>query len=87
MEGKRKVEVFTAGCPLCRETVEMVKELSCQHCDVTVYNLNEGGIEKARQYGVNSVPAVVVDGKVLECCRRGLPTRKDLEATGLGNPK
>ena len=27
--GKRRVEVFTAGCPICDETVSVVKSLAC----------------------------------------------------------
>jgi glutaredoxin 3 len=83
---QRKVEVFTAGCPLCDETVALVKQLSCPSCDVTIYDLRETGIEKAKEYGVNSVPTVVVDGKILECCARGKPTAEDLKAAGIGTP-
>jgi hypothetical protein len=36
---KRHVEVFTSGCYLCDETVTLVKELACQSCEVTVYDL------------------------------------------------
>lgn len=86
MAGSRKVEVFTAGCPLCDETARLVRELSCPDCDVTIYDLRESGIEKAREYGVNSVPSVVVDGRLLECCARGKPTKKDLRAAGIGTP-
>ncbi|MCL4476117.1 MAG: thioredoxin family protein [Nitrospirae bacterium] len=86
MSGKRKVEVFTGGCPLCDETVQLVKELSCPSCDVTVYNLKEKGMDKAKQYGVNSVPTVVVDGKILNCCARKGPTRADLKTAGIGTP-
>jgi len=86
MSGKRKVEVFTGGCPLCDETVQLVQELSCSSCDVTVYNLREKGMDKAKQYGVNSVPTVVVDGKILNCCARKGPTRADLKAAGIGTP-
>jgi hypothetical protein len=28
MDGTRKVEVFTAGCPVCSEVVEAIDELS-----------------------------------------------------------
>ncbi len=83
---KRTVEVFTAGCPLCDETVGLVKKLSCQSCDVKVYNLKEGGMDKAREYGINSVPTVVVDGKLAECCIRSKPTEADLRAAGIGTP-
>ncbi|MBI5212238.1 MAG: thioredoxin family protein [Nitrospirae bacterium] len=86
MSKKRKVEVFVAGCPLCDETVNLVKELSCQCCDVTVYNLREKGMDKAKKYGVNSVPTVVVNGKILDCCVKGKPTADDLKAAGIGTP-
>jgi glutaredoxin 3 len=86
MSRKRIVEVFTAGCPLCDETVGLVKKLACPSCDVKVYNLKEGGMDKAKQYGINSVPTVVVDGKVAECCKRGKPNEAELKATGIGTP-
>ena len=86
MSRKRTVEVFTAGCPLCDETVALVKKLSCPSCDVKVYNLKEGGMDKVKQYGISSVPTVVVDGKIAECCKRGKPTEADLRAAGIGTP-
>lgn len=39
---KRKIEVFTAGCPVCDEAVKMVKSAACQSCEVVVYDLNKG---------------------------------------------
>lgn len=86
MSRKRMVEVFTAGCPLCDETVGLVKKLSCPSCDVRVYNLKEGGMAKTKEYGVNSVPTVVVDGEVLDCCKRSKPNEADLKAAGIGTP-
>ncbi len=63
---KRSVEVFTAGCPLCDETVKLVRELACSNCDVQVWDLRTGCatdecLEKAAQYGIHRVPAVVVN--------------------------
>lgn len=84
MSGKRKVEIFIAGCPLCDETVKLVKSLSCPSCDVVVYNLKEKGMDKARKYEVYSVPTIVVDGKILDCCVRRKPTEADLKAAGIG---
>lgn len=87
MEG-RKVEVFTAGCPVCADLVEMVKAAVCPHCQLTIYHLNQGqGVEEAKKYGVTAVPAVAVDGKLLECCQRRAITPEDLKAAGLGQPK
>jgi len=85
----RKVEVFTAGCPLCDETVKMVQDLACESCEVSIYNLQSKTLEylaKAKSYGVNSVPTVVVNGKVLDCCKRGTISREDLETAGIGQP-
>jgi len=60
--------------------------MSCESCDVTAYNLKESGMEKAKEYGVTSVPTVVVNGKILDCCKRGKPTVDDLKAAGIGTP-
>jgi len=84
MSAKRRVEVFTAGCPLCDETVKLVKELACPSCEVTIYDLSKNGMDKAKEYGVNSVPTVVVDGRIAECCIRGKPNAESLKAAGIG---
>ncbi len=84
MKTKRQVEVFTAGCPVCEPAVQLVQELACPDCDVTVHDLREGNAEKARQYGINTVPAVVVDGRLVSCCENSGPLRGDLEAAGVG---
>jgi len=85
MSKQRKVEVFIAGCTLCDETVQLVKKLSCPSCDVTIHDLREKkGIAKAKEYGINSVPTVVVDGKILDCCVRGKIVEADLKKAGIG---
>ena len=86
---KRKVEVFTAGCPVCKGTVELVRKLACDSCDVTVYDLNKGCAtnecrEIADRYGVTRLPAVAVNGSLLDCCRNGGITEESLCAAGLG---
>ncbi len=84
---KRKVEVFTAGCTVCTDLVDLVKATACPDCQVTIYNLNQGqGVEEAKRYGVTAVPAVVVEGKLLDCCQRAHVTKHDLEAAGIGKP-
>lgn len=87
---KRLVEVFTAGCPLCDETVRLVNEIACPSCDVRIYSLadksqGEEASQKASQYGIYRIPAVVVNGKLAECCRDQQPmTRAALVAAGVG---
>jgi len=87
--GKRKVEVFTAGCPVCEPTVELVKKLACNSCEVIIYDLNKGCDtnecrEKAEKYNVTRLPAVAVNGKLLECCQQGPISESALKAAGLG---
>ena len=83
---KRQVEVFIAGCPVCEPALAMVNELACPDCEVTVYDLHESGADKATAYGLNRVPAVVVDGHVAACCETGGVNRADLEAAGISRP-
>lgn len=87
----RLVEVFTAGCPICDDTVRLVQSLACSSCDVRVYDLREGCTtnecrEKAERYGVTSVPAVAVNGALLDCCRKSRIDTATLEAAGIGQP-
>lgn len=84
-----KIEVFIAGCPLCDEAVRTVKETACPNCTVTVYDLREGCEtnecrEKAAEYGISRVPAVVVDGKLCSCCEGSKVNANDLRAAGVG---
>ncbi len=86
---KRSVEVFTAGCPICEGTVNLVRSLACPNCEVQVYDLREGCAtnecrEKATRYGITAVPAVALDGVLLDCCRRGPIDAAALRAAGIG---
>jgi hypothetical protein len=65
----------------------MVNELACPNCDVTIYNLNMNeGVDAAKVYGVTALPSVVVNGELLECCKRGPIATQDLKAAGVGQP-
>lgn len=84
---KRKVEIFSAGCSVCNDTVELVKRISCPSCDVTVLNMNDQKVaHRARSLGIGSVPAVVVDGKLAACAAGRGPNEADLRAAGIGQP-
>jgi glutaredoxin 3 len=87
MTAKRKVEVFSAGCPVCAEAVATVRRLACPACDVEVLDMREpAAAARASRYGLRSVPAVVVNGVVAECCAgRGLD-EGTLREAGLGRP-
>lgn len=82
---KRKIEIFSAGCPACDETVQLVNSIACSSCDVQVLDMRQTDVAaKAKEYGIRSVPAVVIDGKLSECCtNRGIDA-ETLKAAGVG---
>lgn len=85
MSAKRKVEVYSAGCGACDETVKLVKQLSCSSCEVTVLDMKDAETAKrAKTLGIKSVPAVVIDGKLADCCTGRAPDEATLRASGLG---
>jgi glutaredoxin 3 len=82
---KRKVEIFTAGCPCCDETVQMVQGIACPSCDVQVLDMQDVEVaRRAKELGVRSVPAVAVDGTLAGCCAGRGPTEEALRAAGIG---
>lgn len=86
MASKRKVEIFSAGCPVCQDAIELVNEISCPSCEVTMLDMNDHNIsQRAKMIGIRRVPAVVVDGKLADCCSIGAPSEKDLRKAGIGN--
>jgi hypothetical protein len=85
MAAKRKVEVFSAGCPACQEVVALVQGIACPSCDVAVLDMNDPAVaRRARGLGVRSVPTVVIDGKLAACCQGRGPDEAVLRAAGLG---
>ena len=84
---KRKIEIFSAGCAICKETVQLVKRISCTSCEVTVLDMNESVVaSRAKSLGIYSVPAVVIDGTVASCCAGRGPDEANLRAAGIGQP-
>lgn len=87
MGERRRVEIFSAGCPLCEQVVQLVNEMACPSCDVTVLDMQEPYVaERAALYGVGSVPAVAVNEELASCCTAGGPDENALLAAGIGQP-
>lgn len=82
---KRTVEVFSAGCQICNDLIEMVRNLACDSCEVTVVDTGtESGAQKAEEYGVKRIPAVAVNGSLLECCTDNGVDEEWLKQAGIG---
>ncbi len=85
MKTKRNVEVFSAGCPVCNDAVDMVERISCQDCEINVLDMNDPMVaERAKNLGIRSIPAIVVDGKLADCCSGKGPDEAILKAAGIG---
>ena len=87
MTAKRKVEVFSAGCAACAETIELVRRTGCPSCQVIVHDMNDISVaQRAQALGIRSVPAVVIDGQLAGCCAGRGVDEAVLRAAGLGQP-
>ncbi len=87
MSTKRKIEVFSAGCPACEEIIALVNRIACPSCEVAVLDMNQPDTEKrARDLGVRTVPAVAIDNKLAACCSCGGPDEASLRSAGIGTP-
>ncbi|GFE69114.1 thioredoxin family protein [Chroococcus sp. FPU101] len=74
-----QIEIFTGNCPLCDETVALIKSMADPAYEITVCNLGENR-QKAEQYGVKAVPAIAIDGVLIFT---GKQNQSSLEAIGI----
>lgn len=82
---KRIVEVFSAGCAACEDTIALVNEIACPSCEVSILDMKDSAVAKrATELGITRVPAVVVDGKLASCCADAGPTEAGLRDAGVG---
>lgn len=87
MNTKHKIEVFSASCPVCEETIALVSRLACSSCEVTVLGMNDPAVAaRAKRLGIRSVPAVAINGQLADCCHGRGPDEKTLRSAGLGQP-
>ncbi len=85
MNTKRKVEIFSAGCSVCDETVSLVNSMTCPDCDVSVLDMKTPEVaQRANTLGIRSIPAVLIDGKLAECCSGRGVDADTLRRAGLG---
>jgi hypothetical protein len=85
MAAKRKVEVFSAGCPACADVEALVRSLACPSCEIAVRDMRDVAVaRRAKALGVRSVPAVAIDGQLAGCCAERGVDEAILRAAGLG---
>lgn len=87
MTAKRKVEVFSAGCPACADVVSLVQSLACPSCAIEVHDMHDIAVaQRATALGVRSVPAVAINGQLAGCCAGRGVDEASLRVAGLGQP-
>jgi glutaredoxin 3 len=85
MNSTRVIEIFSAGCPACEETVTLINRIACPSCDVTVLDMHNPDVaRRAKSLGIRSVPAVVINGTLADCCAGRGVDEATLRAAGLG---
>jgi glutaredoxin 3 len=87
MNTKRMIEIFSAGYPACEEAIQLINQLACPWCEVTILDMENPDVAiRAKRLGIRSVPAAVISGTLADCCAgRGLDEQV-LRAAGLGQP-
>jgi glutaredoxin 3 len=69
MATKRKIEVFSAGCAHCHEVIDAVRLEAGSTSQVIVRDMMDARVlARAEKFGIRSVPAVVIDGKLASGC-------------------
>lgn len=84
-DAKRKIEIWSAGCPACEETIRLLHRTACSSCEVKILDMNDPAVaNRAKSLGIRSVPAVVIDGKLADCCTGRGPDEATLRSAGIG---
>ncbi len=87
MTDKRIIEIFSGGCTVCQDTIEMINRITCSSCEVRILDMNDAEVSKrAKKLGIRSVPSVVINGQLAECCAGRGPDEETLKAAGIGKP-
>jgi hypothetical protein len=67
MKRHHTIEIFSAGCPLCKHITDEIEIGKCQGCNQTIYDVNKMTEEvklKMKKYAVTAVPTTIIDGSV-----------------------
>ncbi|NIO41566.1 MAG: hypothetical protein GTO41_16150, partial [Burkholderiales bacterium] len=81
------IEIFSAGCPICQETIDLVNQIACPSCEISILDMQDQTVaERARTLGIRSVPAVAVDGQLADCCAGRGVDLDTLRRSGIDQP-
>jgi glutaredoxin 3 len=79
------IEIFSAGCPCCDAAIRDVRAAASVKNVIMVRDMKDPAVAAdAQRHGINRVPAVVIDGKLADCCAAGSVNIELLRGLGLG---
>ncbi len=62
----------------------VIGRIACSSCEATVHDMSDPAIAaRAKNLGIRSVPAVLIDGRLADCCAGRRPDAAVLRAAGL----
>ncbi len=60
-----RIQIFSGGCSLCRQAVEIVEVGKCKDCVMETLDIRASkNRELARRYAISAVPSIVIDGRI-----------------------
>ena len=66
MSEKRQIEIFSAGCPVCQDTIDLVNRLACASCEISVLDMNDKEVAaRAAELGVRSVLPLTANWRIV----------------------
>lgn len=84
---RRKVEIYSAGCAVCEQTITMVKLCAGPSDEVIIHDTKDIRVAtRAKRLGIRTIPAVVIEGTLTGCCAGRGCDEAILRARGLGQP-
>ena len=56
MSEKRKIEIFSAGCSACQETIDLVNKIACPSCEIVILDMHQSDVSKrAKELGITEL--------------------------------
>ena len=67
--------------------VDLVRSIACPSCEVAVMDMQDPQVaRRAESLGIRSIPAVLIDGRLADCCAGTGPDEVSLRRAGIGQP-
>ncbi len=60
-----KIQIFSGGCKLCKDTIGIVEIGRCRSCKMEVFNVaSKENARLVKRFNITAVPSIIIDGKI-----------------------